>query len=345
MKKKLFAVSFLTVVVMLVLSACSASNSKYFKEIDEYVFWSNDASQAVPQTNVRNIIDDHMANENGKEKKILFIGFDGTRADGLINLIQSGVKDKDSKDNDLSGAGSSNPIFSGINKLNATGGVYQAYAGGEKGKETQQHPSTAPGWTALTTGVWGIKNGVTDNGMYKNLDYKTFMLDYAEKENYSSVFTASWGEHFEKTYKNEIDYLKTNTSIPMIYNRVTSDQENHAYLLSALTEGSEDERDLVFGIYEAPDYAGHSTGFGNQNYRYTKAILDSDARVYDLLTKVESRPSYAEEDWLILMSTDHGGIGKSHGGQSLEERNIWVACNKEIDSKYFSANYNGFILK
>lgn len=63
----------------------------------------------------------------------------------------------------------------------------------------------------------------------------------------------------------------------------------------------------------------------------------------DILNAIESRPTYAQEDWLIVITTDHGGIGTSHGGQTLEERNTWVVCNKAIDKKYMSdGGYNGY---
>jgi len=35
------------------------------------------------------------------------------------------------------------------------------------------------------------------------------------------------------------------------------------------------------------------------------------------------RPNYANEDWLVLLTTDHGGIAKGHGGNTDDERRIW----------------------
>ena len=37
-----------------------------------------------------------------------------------------------------------------------------------------------------------------------------------------------------------------------------------------------------------------------------------------------------EEDWLIIITTDHGGSGSDHGGQSSEEVNTWFAVNKDV---------------
>ena len=51
------------------------------------------------------------------------------------------------------------------------------------------------------------------------------------------------------------------------------------------------------------------------------------------------------EDWLIVITTDHGGIETWHGGQTLEERSTWIVCNKPIDEKYMGSGYDGYTEK
>ena len=41
------------------------------------------------------------------------------------------------------------------------------------------------------------------------------------------------------------------------------------------------------------------------------------------------RPDFVEEDWLVLVTTDHGGIGTVHGGNSMEERRVFVIASGE----------------
>jgi len=53
------------------------------------------------------------------------------------------------------------------------------------------------------------------------------------------------------------------------------------------------------------------------------AIQTVDQEVGEVLAKLYQRPTYAQGDWLILLTTDHGGIGTTHGGQSNTERHIW----------------------
>ena len=126
---------------------------------------------------------------------------------------------------------------------------------------------------------------------------------------------------------------------------VADDAALHEYLLSCVQEGGENERDIIFGIYEGTDHNGHGAGFGNDNYKYVKGFRDEDAMAYELLQAIYSRPSFQSEDWLIVITTDHGGIETWHGGQTLEERSTWIVCNKPIDEKYMGSGYDGYTEK
>jgi hypothetical protein len=46
-----------------------------------------------------------------------------------------------------------------------------------------------------------------------------------------------------------------------------------------------------------------------------------------VLEAVRARPRYADERWLVVVCTDHGGTKKGHGGQSPEERKIFALFN------------------
>lgn len=341
-KGKLLIVALVLVTAIAALSGCYA-DSKYLKTVDSYTFWKNDASQAIAQKNIAKIVDDHMNDtSSGKTKKVAILGFDGCRADALVNSIPSGVLDENN--HDIYTGIHATPKYSALNDIMAEGGAYIAYAGGEKGTITEQHPSTAPGWASILTGEWHDKHGVTDNEFKKNMDYKTFLLKYAERaENpLKTTFIASWSTHFELTYLDEIEYIKANNITNMTYQQEKADDGVHSKLMSAT---SQEDMDIVFGIYELTDYNGHETGFGNDNYRYATAVQNIDKQCYEVLQNIKARPNYENEDWLILMTTDHGGIQTWHGNQTLEERTTWIVCNKPIDNKYYSANYDGYKLR
>lgn len=336
---KLCAVGCAAALMTVSLAACNSASKgdeAYFDKINAYTFWENDGAEAIPQPNIGQMVWDFLNTpaEDGKAKKGAFIGYDGCRSDALINSLVSGAE----------GGVTEKNANSALNKiLDAGGHIYHAYAGGIKGSATEQHTSTAPGWSALTTRVWGQLNGITDNGMAKNINYKTFMLQAAEELGLRATFGASWQPHFTENYVDEIQYVKDHPEIPMTFQYVKDDAALRDYLIDCVTVGSANEKDIIFGTLEGTDHAGQSTGFGNDNPDYIEGFLSEEQMALDILNAIESRPTYAQEDWLIVITTDHGGIGTSHGGQTLEERNTWVVCNKAIDKKYMSdGGYNGY---
>lgn len=356
----------LTVVLCLTAFTACYGDKDYLKNVENYGFWDNTAATSIAQPQIGKLVRDFLAGpSDGRPKKVAFIGYDGCRADALVNVLKTPEE---------IGGHNETSLYSGIAELLKTegSGIYLTYAGGDKGTDTEQTTSTAPGWAALLSGEWGVVNGVTDNGMYKSVEYKTFMLEAATGmygENYRTTFAASWSEHFTKTYLSEIEYLRehsdvekknitdgvtadditsyldaisASSSVDMDFRYVPDDASLHEYLLSCVEEGGENERDIVFGIYEGTDHNGHGSGFGNDNYRYVKGFRDQDGQCYQLLQAIYSRPSFENEDWLIIITADHGGIETWHGGQTLEERTTWLVCNKTVDQKYFSKGYDGY---
>jgi arylsulfatase A-like enzyme len=57
---------------------------------------------------------------------------------------------------------------------------------------------------------------------------------------------------------------------------------------------------------------------------YVQALETVDAQIGDVLDAVRARPSYDQEDWLVVVTTDHGGTDRAHGGQSDVERTISI---------------------
>lgn len=155
----------------------------------------------------------------------------------------------------------------------------------------------------------------------------TVLRELAEK-GYSSSFNASWQDHFTITYSREIEIAKIN-NLTLTFNRVENDEELHEKIKSEITSGTK----CIFAIYEAPDYNGHSTKFGNGNYRYVKAVTDLDRCVYEQLSFIESREEYKDENWLIIVTSDHGGHNYRHGMQITEDRATFLACNKKLTDK------------
>lgn len=314
----LVAAAVITAAVLLGIKAKEKkANADYRTQIGNMQIFSNTLDEEMPQTVIHKIVTDHLnapLPEGKTKKKVIFLGYDGFRADGLENV----------KDNDESA----------IMYIKSKGGLYHTFSGGVAGVN-EQATSTAPSWMAMLTGGWAAYNGVDNNSQMKNENAETF-ITYALNKGYSASFTTSWREHTELSYRPDIvnSIIKNQ---PVEYTHQIDDTATYYQILKYVSkpEGTEktatQDPDVIFFTLEFTDHEGHNTKFGNQNENYKKACVDADFYGYSIIKTIEERATYNEEDWLIIIATDHGGTEYGHGGQTNYERMTWLACNKPID--------------
>jgi hypothetical protein len=103
---------------------------------------------------------------------------------------------------------------------------------------------------------------------------------------------------------------------------------------AAQTQLANPNLDLLFVCFDEADIVGHTTGFSPTNADYITAIETIDGHISSILTALYNRPDYANEDWIVLITTDYGGIGTSHGGNTPQERELWWigAGNRAVSS-------------
>ena len=95
--------------------------------------------------------------------------------------------------------------------------------------------------------------------------------------------------------------------------------------------------DLSWVYLEYTDDMGHMHGDSPEFY---KGIQLADKRVGYIWKAVQYRQQHANEDWLIVVTTDHGrdsATGKGHGGQSNRERASWIFTNAKNLNQEFHA--------
>ena len=285
-------------------------------ELNSLSMMENTWETALPQTVIHDLIQSHFdapLPEGKTEKKAIVIGYDGCRAD-TFRLLATAKR-------------------SAINMLLQNGGhAVFSYAGGVNyPAEPTQKTSTAPGWCSMLTGAWADVHGITANDIPKGVEPKTLLLSLVEdgKADSSAIYV-SWAKHFstgKSTYRAEKEYAETN-GVAAVYLRAKNDAGTKQNILDDLSK--DDCSDFIFSTHEYTDHSGHGSGFSLQNVKYVGGFRDADATGADIIEAIESRPAYSAEDWLILITTDHGGIGKDHGGPSFEERITFIVSNKDI---------------
>lgn len=115
---------------------------------------------------------------------------------------------------------------------------------------------------------------------------------------------------------NHVAYLPVNGNSDWTYG-ITSSFE--AYV-------REKKPTLSTIIYDYPDHFGHSSGFDSNDYYQSLKVLDKSLE--SIMQAVKDAGMY--EKTVFIVTSDHGGIDKKHGGKSLQEMEtpfIIYGCN------------------
>ena len=174
---------------------------------------------------------------------------------------------------------------------------------------------SGPSWSTVLTGVQWNKHGVTNN-LFNGSNFNDFpAFPKRAKEllpNLKCVEVVEWDpladDFYNDGWDKKIKVTDGSTSL-------TAD--------SAIAQLQDPSIDVLFTYFDKVDLTGHSSTFSPSNSQYINAIEGVDGAVGMILNALYARPTYASEEWLILLVTDHGGISFFHGGNSFEERHIW----------------------
>ena len=222
----------------------------------------------------------------------------------------------------------------GIQTLLADGGkAVISYCGGVNYPQINtQDTSTAPGWCSMLTGQWADVHGIDKNYVPKSNDHLTLLTTLVESKKIDgSAFYVSWNGHFNEsdcTYWNEKAYVEEkgiNTKF------VDAGNEDGTYSNIIADLENADCSDFIFSIFEYCDHVGQSSGFGLKNKKYSQAFYDAQATADKIISAVKARPTYETEDWLILITADHGGYDLTHGGPTKQERYTFIISNKDFE--------------
>ena len=177
---------------------------------------------------------------------------------------------------------------------------------------------SGPGWATILTGVWPDKHGVEDNS-FAGADFGGYpdLLTRAERANpdLRTYAVASWAPIPDTIVSAEVDEKVATPEAE--YDTGTTKRA-----VAALTDG---DPDAVFVQLDNVDHAGHESGGASQ--AYLDAIAGVDAQAGQIVDAMEARGSYGEEDWLVLVTADHGHTDAGgHGGSDPNERRTFVVA-------------------
>jgi len=177
------------------------------------------------------------------------------------------------------------------------------------------------GWSSFLTGVHWDKHGVPDNA-FKAPNYERYPHVFARlKEVRPDAFCASaqcW-EPIEKGLVIPSGADKQSYHDYYAYSDDYFDADSSDTLCVDDLVGflAEPQLDLAVMMFGELDGVGHSDA--NAHYHagdplYGKMLTKIDEELGRLMAAIRARKTYAQEDWLIIVSSDHGGArGSGHG--------------------------------
>lgn len=247
-----------------------------------------------------------------KSPRVLIIGIDGCMPDGVKAAKAPNLK-----------------------ALAANGTVtWDGFSGGVLGTPSRMNTKSLPCWNSILIGVWGgDKHGaVSYKKMRPNHEkYPCFfkrVKDANPNAKCSSIVT--WKEiNIDYGMVPEADF-KANGK---------NDEETAALAVQHLQET---DPTAVFVQLDEVDGAGEGNGFSPESPKYIEAIEKADALVGKLVEAVKKRKTYADEDWLFISVTDHGGTYNQqpdgshrggHGGDTPQERKIFIIVSGDSAKK------------
>ncbi|NJD20762.1 MAG: nucleotide pyrophosphatase, partial [Gemmatimonadetes bacterium] len=179
---------------------------------------------------------------------------------------------------------------------------------------------SGPTWSSMLTGVRPEKHGVVDNdftGKRYDLfpDFLTRMEQVRPELNTFAV--VDWvplgaAPDSSPTLSGRVDVKRVLDGYELGW--AQADDSSVALAVDQLAHGDPDALFVYLGNPDEVSHENHSIGA-----EYREAIALADAHVGRLVAAVRSRPTYAAEDWLILVATDHGRTAEGdHGGDTPE---------------------------
>ena len=239
-----------------------------------------------------------------------------------------------------------------LDSIAAKGGYSRGWVGGVIGTSAETPTISAPGYMSLVTGTWANKHNVRTNyDLAPNYDYwNLFRLAKAVNPDLLIAIFSTWtdnrvvllGEGRSEAGGFEFDYVADGfeNDTERFPNQ---DNGHHIELIDQYVAAGAANvvqwvgPDLSWVYLQHTDDVGHKHGDGSE---LDLAAQSMDTLLGKIWSSVKARKRRYREDWLVLVTTDHGRdaeTGRNHGGQSERERTIWITTNSgRLNQRFYS---------
>ena len=182
---------------------------------------------------------------------------------------------------------------------------------------------SGPNWGSMLLGAGPEQHGITSNDW--RVDNYTIAPTIQDEDGYfPSIFDVLRKAHPTEKLAvfhewETINKLFNNKAVDV----VVKTEEMNETLNKAFDYFVEHKPLFVFIHLDAIDHAGHEFGHGTKEYYHEIEVLDKALGTF--FKKLEDYNKKEDIAASILITSDHGGVGKEHGGSTMAEIEIpWL---------------------
>lgn len=224
-------------------------------------------------------------------KHLIIVGVDGLSPDGILQAETPAIDEL---------------MASGASSLHARGVM---------------PTSSSPNWGSMICGAGPEQHGITANGWKPDsAKVKGTMTD--AQGYFPSIFDLLRQQRPESTIGVVHDWsgfasLFQNASVDRIEDTPGPDTT----MLVAIDYLRSEQPELTFIHLDHVDHAGHQEGHGTP--AYYEAVTHADHLIGQLIEALKTEGLWASTH--LIVTSDHGGVGKGHGGATMAELEIpWI---------------------
>lgn len=186
---------------------------------------------------------------------------------------------------------------------------------------------SSPNWTSMITGAGTEQHGITSNGHLRHLvEFQPVLRGAA------GIFPTVFAALRTQRPSSRIAVFHDWPGFSDLVEKDAPDILQHEHGAARTVEAaarywSEYRPDLMFIHLDNVDQAGHDSGWSSSTYY--QAVAHADGYVGVILDMLEKLS--ASESTFVLVTSDHGGKGRSHEKNALEDIQIpWILTGPEI---------------
>jgi hypothetical protein len=186
---------------------------------------------------------------------------------------------------------------------------------------------SAPNWASILSGAGPEQHGATSNNW--SLSNHTIEPTTKDEDGYfPSIFTLIRKQLPKAVTAMFYDWDWLGTFVNKKYISKEQFVQGHVMITSIALNYLKKEKPLfTFIYYGYPDQVGHNKGFGTP--AYFQSINDIDTEVGKIVDGIKELG--LEQNTTIIITSDHGGIGFGHGGESMVEIEVpWIIVGPGI---------------